>query len=118
MMQSSEHTQTNTINISLAYATVTEQHYQELQVPLNTNIYQALQQSGWLDSFLELKTWCEQVLTITQPSQTHWMVGVYSKKQPLCYVLQPYDRIEIYRPLTDNPMKKRKDRAVNPSTGK
>jgi len=38
---------------------------------------------------------------------------VFSQKKLLSYVLKAHDRIEIYRPLTIDPMRKRKKRAVS-----
>ena len=96
----------------LAYAkTATEHHYQALQVIEGTTIYQALQQAGWLIQFTDLAVWCQQVMAIKTPTAKLWHVGIFAQKQPLSYPLQPFDRIEVYRSLSADPMSQRKSRS-------
>jgi putative ubiquitin-RnfH superfamily antitoxin RatB of RatAB toxin-antitoxin module len=78
------------IRIEMAYATPEKQILESLEVPIGCTLGEALQQSPLS-------------IYVTEPSS----VGIFSKIQPLSYVLQPHDRIEIYRPLTADPMKKR-----------
>ncbi|WP_019672260.1 RnfH family protein [Psychrobacter lutiphocae] len=100
------------IPISLAYAPTASEHvYLELEVAEGTHLYQALQLSGWLEKYPELKQWCESQRHATQVDNKQWLVGVYSQKKLLSYELQAHDRVEVYRPLSIDPMRKRKRRA-------
>lgn len=116
------------INISLAYAPspnheeaqidpdYLKQQYIEIEVPLGTTIYQAIESLGWLQRYSELYNWCEQIKSgnnnlSTKPNSRQWYVGVYSQKKPLDYILKNNDRVEIYRSLISDPMKRRKKRA-------
>ncbi|WP_296405484.1 RnfH family protein [Psychrobacter sp.] len=101
------------IPISLAYApSPTKSVYIEIEVCSGTTILQALQQVGWMHEYPFLKQWCEQHKDADQVDNKSWLVGIFSQKKPLNYVLKAHDRIEIYRPLTIDPMRKRKKRAV------
>ncbi|WP_066805507.1 RnfH family protein [Moraxella oblonga] len=102
-----------TITISLAYADVDTQHYAELQVPQGTSLYQAIEQSGWLDlpSLAQFSRWCADNMT-TNPNHKAWYVGIYSQKKRLDTVLSDGDRVEIYRPLSYDPMTRRKSKSV------
>ena len=104
--------QSDLITVFLAYAEeATRQHYQTVQVRQGTTLYEALAQAGWLKQFEELASWCEQVANTTTPTAKRWHVGVYAQKQPLNYVLQPSDRIEVYRSLSADPMSQRKNKS-------
>ena len=104
--------QSDLITVYLAYAEeATRQHYQTVQVRQGTTLYEALAQAGWLKQFEELASWCEQVANTTTPTAKRWHVGVYAQKQPLNYVLQPSDRIEVYRSLSADPMSQRKNKS-------
>ncbi len=46
-----------------------------------------------------------------------WGVGVYGKLQPLDYLLQDNDRVEIYQPLRFDPMESRRRRAQHKAQG-
>ncbi|WP_435979834.1 RnfH family protein [Psychrobacter sp. DM4] len=101
-----------TITVYLAYAEDEQhQHYTTLEVVEGTVLYEALAQSGWLTKFAALASWCEQVAETTVPAAKRWHVGIYSQKQPLSYLLQPFDRIEIYRSLSADPMSQRKNKS-------
>lgn len=103
--------QSGLITVYLAYAEeAARQHYQTIQVSQGTTLYEALAQAGWLKQFEELASWCEQVANTT-PTAKRWHVGVYAQKQPLNYVLQPSDRIEVYRSLSADPMSQRKNKS-------
>lgn len=102
------------INISLAYApSIEQQWYQELQIPQGSSILTALQLSGWLQKDEDLAQWCQQHQSTAEVDNRHWRVGVFSQKQPLTYLLNAKDRVEIYRPLNIDPMSKRKKRATS-----
>jgi len=98
--------------VYLAYAEDEQrQHYLALKVISGTNLYDALSQAGWLEKFAELAEWCEQVKDVATPTAKRWHVGIYAQKQPLSYVLQPFDRIEVYRSLSADPMSQRKNKS-------
>lgn len=101
------------IKIHLAYAETAErQHYQSLQVAAGTTLYEALVQAEWLIRFPQLAIWCEQVANVGTPTAKRWHVGIYAQKQPLSYILQPLDRIEVYRSLSADPMSQRKNKST------
>lgn len=100
------------ITVYLAYAeSAKRQHYLTAQVNLGTTLYEALIQVGWLSRFKDLAAWCEQAADMTTPTAKRWRVGVYAQKQPLSYRLQPFDRIEVYRALSADPMSQRKSKS-------
>jgi len=100
------------MTVYLAYAEDEQrQHYLALEVISGTNLYDALNQAGWLEKFAELAEWCEQVKDVATPTAKRWHVGIYAQKQPLSYVLQPFDRIEVYRSLSADPMSQRKNKS-------
>jgi len=104
--------QSDLITVFLAYAEeATRQHYQTVQVRQGATLYEALAQAGWLKQFEELASWCEQVANTTTPTAKRWHVGVYAQKQPLNYILQPSDRVEVYRSLSADPMSQRKNKS-------
>ncbi len=104
--------QSGLITVYLAYAEEAKrQHYLTIQVSQGATLYEALAQAGWLSQFDELATWCEQVADMTTPTAKRWHVGVYAQKQPLNYQLQPFDRIEVYRSLSADPMSQRKSKS-------
>jgi len=103
--------QSNLITVYLAYAEDAQrQHYLTLQVNKGATLYETLAQAGWLEQFAELAIWCEQVANIITPAAKLWHVGIYAQKQPLSYQLQPFDRIEVYRSLSADPMSQRKSK--------
>jgi len=105
-------TQAKLMTVYLAYAEDEQrQHYLALQVKQGVSLYEALVQAGWLEKFAELAEWCEQVIDITTPTAKRWHVGIYAQKQPLSYLLQPFDRIEVYRSLSADPMSQRKNKS-------
>lgn len=100
------------MTVYLAYAEdAKRQHYLTLQVNHETSLYAALMQAGWLVKFPVLARWCEQVADIATPTAKRWHVGIYAQKQPLSYRLQPFDRIEVYRSLSADPMSQRKSKS-------
>ena len=104
--------QTAIMTVYLAYAEeVQRQHYLTLQVSHGTTLHEALAQAGWLTQFEGLARWCEEVTNTVTPTAKRWHVGVYAQKQPLSYLLQPFDRIEVYRSLNADPMSQRKSKS-------
>lgn len=100
------------MTVYLAYAEEAQrQHYLTLQVSHGTTLYEALAQAGWLTQFEGLARWCEQVTDMVTPTAKRWHVGVYAQKQPLSYLLQPFDRLEVYRSLNADPMSQRKSKS-------
>ena len=89
----------NSIAVMVCYATAKQQEIIPLELPPQTNILQAIQQSGILDQYTE----------IDLAKNT---IGVFGKLVNLDQVLQDKDRIEIYRPLRINPMDARRSRAA------
>ena len=104
--------QSELMTVYLAYAEDAQrQHYVTLQVGNGTSLYEALAQADWLAQFSALEKWCNEVADITTPTAKRWHVGVYAQKQPLSYQLQPFDRIEVYRSLSADPMSQRKNKS-------
>ena len=100
------------MTVYLAYAEDEQrQHYLALEVSQGTSLYEALGKAGWLERFAALAKWCEQAVDITTPTAKRWHVGIYAQKQPLNYLLQPFDRIEVYRSLSADPMSQRKNKS-------
>lgn len=95
----------DTILVEVAFATPTKQLIVPLTVPLGTTALQAVVLSKIQEEF-------EEIDLDTMP------MGIFSrlldgKGRPTAkdYVLQLRDRVEIYRPLTIDPMQARLDRA-------
>ena len=86
------------IHVEVAYATPTTQKIILVKVLPNATIEDAILQSNILKEFPEINF--ENI-----------SVGVFSKKATLHTRLQDNDRVEIYRPLTIDPMTARKKRA-------
>jgi len=100
------------ITVYLAYAEDAQsQHYLTLSVADGTTLYAALKQAGWLIQFEGLAKWCDEVINVAVPTAKRWHVGIYAQKQPLNYQLQPFDRIEVYRSLSADPMSQRKSKS-------
>ena len=100
------------ITVYLAYAEDAQsQHYLTLSVADGTTLYAALKQAGWLIQFEGLAKWCDEVIDVTVPTAKRWHVGIYAQKQSLNYQLQPFDRIEVYRSLSADPMSQRKSKS-------
>lgn len=92
--------QNENITVELIYIAPARQNSLTLELPPGSNIEQAICQSGLLTRFPEID------LSVNK-------VGIFSKIQELDYVLQPGDRIEIYRPLQADPKESRRQRAIN-----
>lgn len=86
------------------------QWHENLSIAKDSTLHQALHVSGWLnrEPLAWFGEWLSTIEVDTTPNHKAWHVGVYAHKQPLNYILQNGDRIEIYRPLIIDPMNKRK----------
>lgn len=83
--------------------------YKEWQVPKGTTLIQALSNSVFAThpDFGEFSRWA--VANIDQkPSAKDWYVGIFGQKKRLDTALCCGDRIEIYRPLINDPTHRRK----------
>ncbi|HHH43174.1 MAG TPA: RnfH family protein [Gammaproteobacteria bacterium] len=87
------------IPVEVAYAKPEEQVILKLDVTPGTSLRQAIEQSGILERFPEIDL--EKA-----------KVGIFGKLKKPDQVLQPGDRVEIYRPLIADPKKVRKERAA------
>lgn len=98
------------MTVHLAYMDKDVQWHETLQVPIASTILEVLESSGWLwrDELMDFRAWIDEVKGTNIPTHKAWYVGVYAQKQPINYILEPNDRVEIYRPLTIDPMAKRK----------
>jgi len=93
------------IEVEVVFALPREQRLISLQVPAGTTALEAVRLSGILEQF--------PVIDLTTAS-----LGIFSRRldgrsAPLAqdYVLQPRDRVEIYRPLLIDPKQARMNRA-------
>ncbi len=88
------------ITIEVAYAQPYKQYVIELQVAKGTTAEQAIQLSGIQQRFPD-----EDLQALE--------VGVFAEMidDPKSYVLEPFDRVELYRPLTIDPKEARRQRA-------
>ena len=86
------------ITVEVAYATPENQVIIKLDIKQGSTIAEVIEQSGLLNQFpqLDLNT---------------MSVGVFSTLQTLNYSVQAGDRIEIYRPLANDPKEIRRQRA-------
>lgn len=85
--------------VTVVYAKPHRQYVLTLQVPHNCTVLAAIQRSGILVQ-------CPEI-------DANWPVGVFGSvtKQPQSTLLQPHDRVEIYRPLTQDPKERRRQKA-------
>ncbi len=85
--------------IEVAYATPDEQYLLPVTVKPGTTLVQAIEQSGILQACPEIDL-------------AKARVGIYGKVAKKDAVLNPGDRVEIYRPLIADPKEARKKRAA------
>ncbi len=83
------------MKIEVVYASKEKQSLQILDLPEGSTVEQAIKKSSLLSEFPEIH--------IVQPT-----IGIFGKKTTLTTLLHPGDRVEIYRPLTIDPMQKRR----------
>ncbi len=86
------------MTVKVAYATQEEQVEHEVVVPVHANVAIAIRASGLLTRYPD---WELGELD----------VGVFGEIRPLDHPLKAGDRVEIYRPLTIDPMTRRRLRA-------
>ncbi len=89
----------NRIVVEVAYALPERQAILELSVPEGTTALEAARQSGITEKFEEIDL-------------DNAKLGVFGKAVSPKQVLQPGDRVEIYRPLVADPKEVRKARAA------
>lgn len=83
------------IMIEVAYALPHDQFLKRFEVPVGTSLAQAIQLSGIHQLYPKID--CAGLKT-----------GIFGKIVSADTVLQPHDRIEIYRPLAIDPKEKRR----------
>lgn len=83
--------------VQVAYATMTQQHLQTVELPTGSRVEDAITQSGVLDIFPEIDLQKNRV-------------GIYGKLKALDALLREHDRVEIYRPLVADPREARRNR--------
>lgn len=88
----------DTITVEVAYATPEHQLIISVIVNNDATIAEAIQASGLLNQYPELA-----INTMD--------VGIFATLYPLDYGLHANDRIEIYRPLSNDPKAMRRQRA-------
>ena len=95
----------NLIAVEVVYASVQEQKLIELQVPQGTSALDAVKLSNMAQYFPEIDLAQLDLGVFAKPLD--------GKGRPLPheYILQAEDRVEIYRPLTIDPMQARLARA-------
>ena len=87
-----------TFRVEVVYATRERQKLVSLEVENGCTVGEAIERSGLQDEFPDL---------VIDPRA----VGIFSRKVPPEHVLQPGDRVEIYRPLIADPKEARRQRA-------
>lgn len=84
--------------ITVVYALPGRQIVRDLKLPADATLETALRQSGLLQEFPEI-----------DPLRTP--IGIYGRVMPRDTILRPGDRVEIYRPLREEPGTARRRRA-------
>lgn len=93
------------IAVEVAYALPHKQKIVELLVPPGTTALQAAERSGLDREFPNLDCASAKMGIFGQT------LGTKGLKKPSEHILQPGDRVEIYRPLTSDPKEVRRKRA-------
>lgn len=90
------------LTVEVAYALPERQWLEVLRVPAGSHVLDALRQSALWQQFPDL------------PAAEALTVGIWSKveKAPALRLLSDGDRIEVYRPLLNDPKDARKARAA------
>ncbi len=86
------------MKISVVYALPERQIVRELELSTGATVAAALRKSGLLEEF-----------PVIDPAATP--VGIYGRVAASDDILQPGDRVEIYRPLTTEPKAARRQRS-------
>lgn len=87
------------IEIEVAFAKPDKQSIISLHLEKGSSIQQAINESEILQQFPEIEL-------------TELSVGIFGKVCNLDRIIKAGDRVEIYRPLLQNPMEARRNRAV------
>ena len=89
------------IRVEVVYALPRQQRLISLEVVQGTTMYEAVLKSGILEQFPQI-----------DPDKDK--MGIFGKavKNPKEHVLEPGDRVEIYRPLAVDPKQARLNRAA------
>ncbi len=90
------------IQVEVAYATSKKQFLKTVMLNAGDSVRMAIEISGVLDEFSELQG-------------AELKTGIFSRPCQLDAELHTGDRVEIYRPLRQNPMDARRSRALNPA---
>jgi len=94
-----QHNSLSSINIEVAYATLSKQVIRAVNVDEGTTLGAAIVQSGIMMDFPDLEL--EEA-----------KVGIFGKAASMVTVLKDDDRVEIYRPLIADPKEVRRKRAA------
>jgi putative ubiquitin-RnfH superfamily antitoxin RatB of RatAB toxin-antitoxin module len=87
------------IDVEVAYAKPEVQRLLQLRVPRGTTMVEAVRRSGIVELFPEIDP-------ETAP------LGIFGNRvKDRSRVLEPFDRVEIYRPLLHDPKEQRRQRA-------
>lgn len=87
------------IDVEVAYAKPEVQRLLQLRVPRGTTMVEAVRRSGIVELFPEI-----------EPDRAP--LGIFgSRVKDRDRVLEPFDRVEIYRPLIHDPKEQRRERA-------
>ncbi len=89
---------TEDIPVEIAYALPNLQVLKKLDIPKGSNLAQAIEFSGISEQFSEIDL-------------KNGKFGIFGKLATLNTILQPHDRVEIYRPLIIDPKDARRIRA-------
>lgn len=98
-------TVTEYFDIEIVYALPAHQVLKQWRVPVGSTIKQAIHDSGILDEFPEIDL-------------NKNKFGIFSQFATPETILQPHDRIEIYRPLLIDPKEARRIRVSKKQSGK
>lgn len=94
-----------TITVEVVYGLPEKQKLLKLDVAIGTTAYQAVEQSGIVQSFPEIDLANCKMGIFSQ------VLGTKGLPEPNVYLLQNRDRVEIYRPLIADPKEVRRRRA-------
>ena len=86
------------VNVEVAYALPEKQVIIALQMAIGSTVREAIEQSAVDNNF-------------PQSQQHEWVVGIFGRKTSLDTRVSEGDRIEIYRPLQQDPKLRRRTRA-------
>lgn len=86
------------INVKVAYESAKHHELITIELPENSTVEQAIKESGILQK-------CSEINLAT------FSLGIYGKIVDNNRILKNLDRVEIYRPLTIDPMHARRMRA-------